>query len=309
MFSVMARCHRLSGNRHPADTIGRFEIQNGPMKAQDPFVSPFRSVLLATAHAVSISVPQLLREHTLVPLYREAMSQRAYLAWERYWQGHTPGPLPQPMSYRMLRHERDWRYCRGCIEADSQRYGLAYWHTVHQLPGLTTCTVHEEALLTRCDRCRGPLPTLNDFLLPSDMCTCGVRAQTEAPSSWDLWLHAKFERFRRERPGSVEKNVPKLLYSMGLPERLSPNHRALTQRVLGRIEKAVGAAALGELFEWYQGESNVFRQRSMPDLVWTTLKDGNTSKIRHPLYALVLMYAVEVHGVSLNSDRYEGDLK
>ena len=37
------------------------------------------------------------------------------------------------------------QYCPQCVEADRTAYGEAYWHRVHQLPGLTVCPHHPGA--------------------------------------------------------------------------------------------------------------------------------------------------------------------
>jgi hypothetical protein len=34
------------------------------------------------------------------------------------------------------------RYCPECVEHDITEYGEAYWHRIHQLPGITVCPVH-----------------------------------------------------------------------------------------------------------------------------------------------------------------------
>lgn len=39
------------------------------------------------------------------------------------------------------------RYCPLCIKEDNQKYGEAYWHRVHQLPGVYFCPVHEIPIL------------------------------------------------------------------------------------------------------------------------------------------------------------------
>ncbi|MCH1929549.1 TnsD family transposase [Shewanella sp. A25] len=40
------------------------------------------------------------------------------------------------------------RCCCACMEEDKARYGLAYWHTMHQLHGVSVCPVHARVLST-----------------------------------------------------------------------------------------------------------------------------------------------------------------
>lgn len=38
------------------------------------------------------------------------------------------------------------RYCPDCIEADRKQYGEAFWHRIHQMPGVLVCPHHAKAL-------------------------------------------------------------------------------------------------------------------------------------------------------------------
>jgi TniQ len=39
------------------------------------------------------------------------------------------------------------RYCPDCVHYDRTRFGLTYWHRVHQLPGVNRCIRHRKMLL------------------------------------------------------------------------------------------------------------------------------------------------------------------
>lgn len=39
-----------------------------------------------------------------------------------------------------------WRWCPRCEEDDERHFGLAYWHRIHQLPGVMVCPDHGETL-------------------------------------------------------------------------------------------------------------------------------------------------------------------
>lgn len=40
-----------------------------------------------------------------------------------------------------------WRWCPSCLAQDSERYGVAYWHRKHQLPGVVVCNEHDTSLI------------------------------------------------------------------------------------------------------------------------------------------------------------------
>lgn len=39
-----------------------------------------------------------------------------------------------------------WKFCSTCRVLDRARYGIAYWHRVHQVPGIDLCPLHDEPL-------------------------------------------------------------------------------------------------------------------------------------------------------------------
>ena len=47
-----------------------------------------------------------------------------------------------------IKSPKDLRFCPLCLEADQQQYGEAYWHRLHQVPGvLVVCSLHAVFLL------------------------------------------------------------------------------------------------------------------------------------------------------------------
>jgi hypothetical protein len=56
--------------------------------------------------------------------------------------------------------------CRDCMAEDTAKHGVAYWHRVHQLPGVTVCPVHRAPLVQSTPVKQGKQPTL---FLPHDL--------------------------------------------------------------------------------------------------------------------------------------------
>ena len=52
--------------------------------------------------------------------------------------GSSPGRIPPPSRLR---------FCPHCVQEDRRRYGEAYWHRLHQLPGVEICLEHKVWLL------------------------------------------------------------------------------------------------------------------------------------------------------------------
>jgi hypothetical protein len=57
----------------------------------------------------------------------------------------------------------EMRFCPDCVKLDTEKYGIPYWHTSHQIHEITVCHIHKLELRTTCHEC-GPL-TWNRTLL------------------------------------------------------------------------------------------------------------------------------------------------
>ena len=64
-------------------------------------------------------------------------------------------------------------YCRQCVEYDMNRYGEAYWHRAHQLPGVILCPVHN-VLTVQSDVRYSDL--LNEYIIMPKIQTSGEQS-------------------------------------------------------------------------------------------------------------------------------------
>lgn len=97
------------------------------------------------AEWAGMDAQELLQKHTLFPFYAAFMSEarRKSLADEMihesgnkilYMSGHMAG--------RFSTHQ-NFRFCSLCAEKDRVLFGEAYWHRIHQIPGVAVCPIHE----------------------------------------------------------------------------------------------------------------------------------------------------------------------
>jgi Tn7-like transposition protein D/TniQ len=104
------------------------------------FLSQLSINMLGTAEDV-------IRNHTLLPFYLP------FLGREKADQ-FIAGAIGDGVGYAASRLSgtkagmRSCRYCPGCAKEDRIRYGEAYWHRIHQLPGLPVCPTHKTLLNT-----------------------------------------------------------------------------------------------------------------------------------------------------------------
>jgi len=90
-----------------------------------------------------------IKEHTLYPFYRSFLKDPEAWVLKKRMQKKLGSsiftiakvPLPgRDSSSSFL------RYCPVCLQQDLERYGEAYWHRMHQVPGMLICTNHHVML-------------------------------------------------------------------------------------------------------------------------------------------------------------------
>lgn len=147
LYSVFARYHDNSGNESSRKTL------------RDLFLSSKMAAItgysghLYTLHTLipgkAIPVSYLLEHHTLIPYYRPFISEYRFdqilhnLVHTNcksiyMWMGLPPSGVKMPQFLR---------YCNQCVPTDRLNFGLAYWHRVHQMAGVSVCPEHQCYLL------------------------------------------------------------------------------------------------------------------------------------------------------------------
>ncbi|KJG05903.1 hypothetical protein UB33_11085 [Photobacterium angustum] len=107
---------------------------------------------LASHYAATINWEKLLQHHTLVPYYAPFL-QYSEIALIRKRCEELGTTKVQPMQQNRVRHAHRWRWCLHCAESDFEEFGVAYWHTFHQIPSMVCCYRHNTPLLTHCENC------------------------------------------------------------------------------------------------------------------------------------------------------------
>lgn len=113
-----------------------------------PLAAPSVSRLSTECLGVDAASEELLDRHTLLPYYtafsppsKIAMLERAVRQDVR----HLVTTFICRTALSTGQH-RFLNVCRACMEHDARADGQAYWHRIHQLPGVHLCSVHRTKL-------------------------------------------------------------------------------------------------------------------------------------------------------------------
>ena len=123
-----------------------------------------------------ITAERLIDQHSAFPYFASLVTDEVATRWRAALiEGH-PDAFRRylPATRHGLRSIHALRHCPDCQQSDIERYGLAHWHVVHQLPGIRFCPEHNHRLHDRCRSCKTPLGGKSKAILPGEACQrCG----------------------------------------------------------------------------------------------------------------------------------------
>lgn len=102
------------------------------------------------ARAIGESPSDLVGDHTLFPYYSSTLMPGRSTELKRWMIGESHGGsihLSMGVTASSVPATQHLRYCPLCVESDRTEWGAAYWHRVHQCPGVWQCPIHECALI------------------------------------------------------------------------------------------------------------------------------------------------------------------
>lgn len=142
-FSLASRYHAISGNRLPAHTnLALFGMHRAG--SQHDLPTHLNQFVHRTEGRLG-SVETIAGQHTILPFYLPSRSKEDAAAARESLADPPNGML----KYRLgiltsrFRANHPLKACLACLEEDEANHGVAYWHRVHQLPGVWVCQRHD----------------------------------------------------------------------------------------------------------------------------------------------------------------------
>ena len=98
----------------------------------------------------NLDADRIIDGHTLLPLYSPFLPPDRVHSLRMLMRGDDASTMHMQLglSKRTIPVPEDLRYCPVCVVEDRERYGEAYWHRLHQVPGLFLCPAHASALIS-----------------------------------------------------------------------------------------------------------------------------------------------------------------
>lgn len=153
VYSLAVRYHRIVGNfsyrRTSGELFGFYSRTCGS-------IFPCGLDALASQLDGVITAGDLIQYHTLLPLYRPFLSDRAYSATIQSMMSTSGSGVMMRLGLTasgLLKYS-SFRYCHECALDDLRLFGAPYWHRIHTAPGVLTCPRHNRPLTSYDFQCR-----------------------------------------------------------------------------------------------------------------------------------------------------------
>nr|WP_295483151.1 TnsD family Tn7-like transposition protein [uncultured Pseudomonas sp.] len=146
LHSVLSRYARLcGGSSRKAAFAG--ERAAASFTQNIAFPNRLADLVEALPRGTNLSVGQIIKRHTVVPYYAPFLTKDQLRHALVSMAGDGKGlMLKLGVNASRLGGASRVRFCPLCLNEDINRVGAAYWHRVHQLPGVLVCPHHKQML-------------------------------------------------------------------------------------------------------------------------------------------------------------------
>ncbi|WP_376785466.1 TnsD family Tn7-like transposition protein [Stutzerimonas kunmingensis] len=303
LHSIFSRYARLDGL---GTTRGGFPVDLRRMgfSGNVPFPCHLSDLVDMLPVGTELSVPVLIGRHTLLPYYQPFLTEhqlRTAFAQMSGGNGHALELRLGVIASRLESTSRI-RFCPTCVDQDRENLGVAYWHRVHQLPGVWICPHHTTLLKAldhrRFSRCRKRIQLPEDDEVQSTTLDLDIRDEhytTLLEISQMSW-----EVLQANNPPCPAWQVRSALLDGAKALGLASTS--------GRLHLGALAAHMESFFQRLPnfGEFSILQARAVgiPEQ-WVTKTLRKPRRTRHPLKLLVMASAMKVDLPSFIQKREE----
>jgi hypothetical protein len=320
IFSGLIRSYLLSGYKDLANGLRGLNVRaNYPLKADDVFSENFAKIVQQYCNATKYQPLNILKQHSLYSVFSVGSPFRFNSTInETLMLGKSPYAGVWKNRYD-LAYSKGWKFCDCCIKDDIEKFGFSYWHCSHQLPTVSTCTVHHVALRVAVNPKKQKLAYLNECLLPKQVVNYSPSMVAENTSSWDIWLVKLFQSLKGKEqlyaqdaklkifsyldlpkksllPEDIDfrflKFDQRLLQPKLLPYELVTVNKIKSKKVLSIVEKFYGFEVLAKLFKQYSQKGRIVTAE-FKDITREPLSNIG-QKIDHPIPYLLLLFIIKL---------------
>lgn len=147
LYSRLARYHRLSGHADDRDSLHELVGVHTHVITSD-LPSLLQTLTSRIPAGARPSVEEIIGGNTIFPYFQRFLPSEQCSRAITAMSGASTSGLKTLIGLvaSRLGAKNTFRFCRTCGDDDRTAFGQAYWHRVHQLPGVWVCPRHAQAL-------------------------------------------------------------------------------------------------------------------------------------------------------------------
>lgn len=121
------------------------------LKKCRPSIHPYLTIgVISTSKITNESISSIYSEQTLCRLFTYYLPKHANNIYKELLNENSNSIIRACQLPNFKEKETlSLKFCPTCAIEDISKYGVTYWHTTHQVPGLETCALHQSFLLHR----------------------------------------------------------------------------------------------------------------------------------------------------------------
>ena len=149
LYSGLARYHIRSGNKSFAQTDIELLGYHCQQISKVALPSNLGYLVKHLPLGSKLTVDNFIQNHTLYPFYTTFLTpQEAWLVRDSMKKKFNSSIFKiAKVAFTSTGDVTKFLiFCPLCLEEDTQKYGEAYWHRMHQIPGVFVCLIHGIAL-------------------------------------------------------------------------------------------------------------------------------------------------------------------
>ena len=243
IHSILARFHVLEGRGRFGQTISK--LLPNDKELNNKFFWRENYEYIWQRYRGILSREQLLDEHTSFKFDAKFIPTELVTSI-------SDSSFTDNISYSgstNLNVNRVWRWCPECVHENTVRYGMRFWHVVHQIPSVVNCPRHNLVLNHGCSSCHFSQHNLKKFVLPQlnnkcPLCQQPMQYQEAEVNEEREWLQSLTLKLLHSKATSSLSAIKKALkQAVGGPdsefelsrehrEKIKPNQKAMTYSVV-----------------------------------------------------------------------------
>lgn len=155
LFSLCSRYHQIAASHTPARTCQLLFGSNRTGSAHD--VPANVNALVSRSYEPLGNAIEIIIKRSLIPFYFPFHSSSRCAHWiSQIREGSAPNlKIQMGLAASRFGMSHPLKACPECMSSDAFKFGIGYWHVIHQLPGVYVCPTHGKTLLTATDKVSG----------------------------------------------------------------------------------------------------------------------------------------------------------